>query len=148
VWCPGQNKRITTLFFFHGCRMVTKGLISLIPEIDCDQMVIGLPPVKSAVYLIPKQFWYNVGVTEEYLRCLRYSVSDMYVTQHTTHALPPNGGRRDISGIPPCQLYFAKMTWLSEYGTPLAVWSHLLASTTHAKYIPPKFNTYIAYVCM
>jgi hypothetical protein len=27
-------------------------LIALIPEIDCDQTAMGLPPVKSAVLLI------------------------------------------------------------------------------------------------
>jgi hypothetical protein len=35
----------------------TIGLIALTPEIDCDQMAMGLPPVKSAVFLIAKSFW-------------------------------------------------------------------------------------------
>jgi hypothetical protein len=53
VWCLGQNKRIVPLSFFHGCRkMVTKGLIVFTPEIDCDQMAMGLRPVTSAVLLI------------------------------------------------------------------------------------------------
>jgi hypothetical protein len=29
-----------------------EGLIAHTPEIDCDQMTIGLPPVTSAVFLI------------------------------------------------------------------------------------------------
>jgi hypothetical protein len=29
----------------------TKGLIAFTPEINCDQTVIGLPPVTSAVFL-------------------------------------------------------------------------------------------------
>jgi hypothetical protein len=29
-----------------------KGLIALIPEIDCNKTAMGLPPVKSAVFLI------------------------------------------------------------------------------------------------
>jgi hypothetical protein len=32
----------------------TKGLIALTSEIDCNQTAIGLPPVMSAVFLIPK----------------------------------------------------------------------------------------------
>jgi ABC-type iron transport system FetAB permease component len=32
--------------------MVTKGLIALTPQIDCDQTAIGLPPVTSAVFQI------------------------------------------------------------------------------------------------
>jgi hypothetical protein len=32
----------------------TKELIAFIPEIDCDQTVIGLPPVTPAVLLIAK----------------------------------------------------------------------------------------------
>jgi hypothetical protein len=34
----------------------TKVLIAFAPEIDCDQMAMGLPPVKSAVFLIAKSF--------------------------------------------------------------------------------------------
>jgi hypothetical protein len=30
---------------------VTKGLIGLTPEFECDQTAIGLPPVKSVVFL-------------------------------------------------------------------------------------------------
>jgi hypothetical protein len=32
----------------------TKGLIVFIPEIDCDQTVMGVPPVMSAELLIAK----------------------------------------------------------------------------------------------
>jgi hypothetical protein len=32
----------------------TKGLIAVTPEIDCDQTVVGLPPVTSAVLLTAK----------------------------------------------------------------------------------------------
>jgi hypothetical protein len=35
-----------------------------------------LPPVTSAVFLIAKSFWYNVGVLEEYLRRLSYPFGD------------------------------------------------------------------------
>jgi hypothetical protein len=38
---------------------VTKELIlALTPEIDCDQMAMGLPPVTSAVFLIAKSSSY------------------------------------------------------------------------------------------
>jgi hypothetical protein len=43
---PETNKRIAPLSFFRGCR---KGLIALIPEIDCDPTAMGLPPVTSAL---------------------------------------------------------------------------------------------------
>jgi hypothetical protein len=33
---------------------VVIGLKALTPEIDCDQMAIGLPPVTSEVFLIAK----------------------------------------------------------------------------------------------
>jgi hypothetical protein len=32
----------------------TKGLTALIPEINCDQAAMGLPPVTSAVFLKAK----------------------------------------------------------------------------------------------
>jgi hypothetical protein len=32
------------LSFFIGCRKATKGLIAFAPEIDCDQMAMGLSP--------------------------------------------------------------------------------------------------------
>jgi hypothetical protein len=32
--------------------MATKELTALIPEMDCDQVTIGLPPVASAVFLM------------------------------------------------------------------------------------------------
>jgi hypothetical protein len=34
----------------------TKGLIAPIPEIDCDQTVMGLTPVTSAVFLIAQYY--------------------------------------------------------------------------------------------
>jgi hypothetical protein len=36
---------------------------------------MGLPPV-NAVFLIAKSYWYNVGVSEEYLRYLFYPFAD------------------------------------------------------------------------
>jgi hypothetical protein len=53
VSCPGQNKRIAPLSFFHGCQ-ATKGLIALTPEVNCDQTAMGFPPSTSAVFLIAK----------------------------------------------------------------------------------------------
>jgi hypothetical protein len=50
VWCPGQNKIIAPLYFLHGCRKATKGLIA-VTEIDCNETAMGLPPVTSAVFL-------------------------------------------------------------------------------------------------
>jgi hypothetical protein len=32
-------------------------LIAFIPEIDCDQTAMGLPPVTSAVFFTAKYFW-------------------------------------------------------------------------------------------
>jgi hypothetical protein len=34
----------------------------------CDQMAMGLPLVTSVLFLKAKSFWYNVGVSEVYLR--------------------------------------------------------------------------------
>jgi hypothetical protein len=48
VRCPGQNKRIAPLSFFHGCRKVP------LPKIDCGQTTMGLSPITSAVLLITK----------------------------------------------------------------------------------------------
>jgi hypothetical protein len=38
-------------------KKATKGLIALTPEIDCNKMAMGLPPVTSAVFLIANYFW-------------------------------------------------------------------------------------------
>jgi hypothetical protein len=35
----------------------TSRLIAFAPEIECDQTVMGLPRVTSAVFLIAKSFW-------------------------------------------------------------------------------------------
>jgi hypothetical protein len=47
----GQNKRIAPIPFMD---VVKEGLIALTPEIDYDQMAMGLPPVTFVVYLIAK----------------------------------------------------------------------------------------------
>jgi hypothetical protein len=66
AWYPGQNKRITHLSFFHGCRKRrlkdytytnTNLHTTLTSEIECDKTAMGLPPITSAVFLIVKQFW-------------------------------------------------------------------------------------------
>jgi hypothetical protein len=56
--------------------MVTKGIPTLILEMDCDQTAMGLSLVISAVFLIAKSFFLNVGLSEEYLRCFYYSSGD------------------------------------------------------------------------
>jgi hypothetical protein len=53
VWCPGQNKRNLSLSSME-LKKATKGLTALKPEIDCDQMAMGLPTVMSAEFLIAK----------------------------------------------------------------------------------------------
>jgi hypothetical protein len=55
---------VTSLFYFSSFIYyhlidtfyvkATKGLIAVIPEIDCDQTAMGLLPVTSAVLLIVK----------------------------------------------------------------------------------------------
>jgi hypothetical protein len=47
-----------------------KGLTALPSEMDCNHTAIDLPPVSSAVFLIAKAFWGNVGISEEYLSCV------------------------------------------------------------------------------
>jgi hypothetical protein len=44
-----QNRRTTAISFFQKA---TKGLIVLSPEIHCDHMAMGLPPVTSAVSVL------------------------------------------------------------------------------------------------
>jgi hypothetical protein len=65
------NKGIASIYFFQVVK-ATKGLIALTSEIDCDLTARVLPHVTAAVYIIAKTFWLNVGVLEEYLRCLCY----------------------------------------------------------------------------
>jgi hypothetical protein len=67
VWCLGQIKRIAPLPSPWMALKTTKELIALTPEMDCDQMAIGLPTAKSASYFIAKSFWYNVGVSVDNL---------------------------------------------------------------------------------
>jgi hypothetical protein len=47
----------------------TKGLTTLTPQIVWDQMAMGIPLITSAVFLMAKSFWINVGVSEEDLKC-------------------------------------------------------------------------------
>jgi hypothetical protein len=55
VWYPKQNKTIAwkeegAPLFSMNIVKATKGLIALTPEINCDQMTMGLSPVTSAVF--------------------------------------------------------------------------------------------------
>jgi hypothetical protein len=65
VCCPGQTK--APLPFFQRCHE-RRLKVLLPPEINCDQMAMGLPPV-TCVFLI-------VGVSVEHLRCLSYPFRD------------------------------------------------------------------------
>jgi hypothetical protein len=55
VWCPGvpcgDRDKIKEK---HLSLSSTEESIALTPEIDCDQMAMGLPPLTSAVLLIAK----------------------------------------------------------------------------------------------
>jgi hypothetical protein len=73
VWCPEQNKRIPPLPFFRGCRkrQLTIKMINSTPKWDRLRSY-GNRSVTSAVFLIAMTFWYSLGVSEGYLRCLCY----------------------------------------------------------------------------
>jgi hypothetical protein len=62
----------TSVFLLWMSYKATKKFTALTPEIICDQAAMGLPPVRFEVFLKAKSFWYNVGVSEEYMRCLCY----------------------------------------------------------------------------
>jgi hypothetical protein len=47
----GIKQKNYTLSFMDAVK-ATKGLRALTPEMDCDQTVMRLPPVTSAVFLI------------------------------------------------------------------------------------------------
>jgi hypothetical protein len=68
------HDRVVGKYSHHYATSAVKGLTKLTPEIDWTAM--GLPLVTSAVFLTAKKFWQNVGVWEEYPRCLRYSFGD------------------------------------------------------------------------
>jgi hypothetical protein len=45
-----EQKNSTSLFLPWMSYKTTKGLIAFIPELDCDQTAIGLPPVCSITH--------------------------------------------------------------------------------------------------
>jgi hypothetical protein len=49
--------------------MEAKGLTAFTPDMDCDQTVMGLSPVTSAVFLIANSFGKR-WVSQRYLICL------------------------------------------------------------------------------
>jgi hypothetical protein len=62
-----EQKNSTCPFLTRMWVKASKGLTSPPTEMDCDQTVMGLPPVTSAVFRKAKSFSQNVGVLEEYL---------------------------------------------------------------------------------
>jgi hypothetical protein len=70
------EQKNSTAFLPRKSKKATKGYTGFTPAMYCDQTAMGLPPVTSAVVLIAKTFWLNVGVLEEYLKCLCYALVD------------------------------------------------------------------------
>jgi hypothetical protein len=57
ISCGVQDRIKDSTSVFLPRISATKGLITLTPQINCDQTAMGLPSVSSAVFLIAKQFW-------------------------------------------------------------------------------------------
>jgi hypothetical protein len=64
-----QNNR-NSPFLTWISQKSTKGLTALTSVMDCDRTAMGLPPATSAVFLIAKLFWLNMGVSEVYCKSL------------------------------------------------------------------------------